>query len=134
MRPACIDDHGRLVELWTETGISVPPGDSRDELRRKLERDPELFLVLDDGDRLIGSVMGSFDGRRGWIGRLCVSSDHRGRGLAQQLIVAVEERLRAIGCPKVNLLVEPTNSSAVGFYEHVGYASDELIFMEKWLT
>ncbi|HZS88537.1 MAG TPA: hypothetical protein VFE42_13765 [Chloroflexota bacterium] len=46
----------------------------------------------------------------------------------------MERRLRAKGCEKVNLLIEPTNAQVLSFYEHLGYARDELVFMEKWLT
>jgi ribosomal protein S18 acetylase RimI-like enzyme len=45
----------------------------------------------------------------------------------------VERRLVALGCDKVNLLVEPENAGVQAYYERLGYATDPLIFMEKWL-
>ena len=45
----------------------------------------------------------------------------------------LEVRLRALGCTKVNLLIEADNAAVTGFYERVGFTRDDLIFMEKWL-
>src|SRR3546814_13845060 len=45
-----------------------------------------------------------------------------------------ERRLAAIGCDKVNLLIEPDNAGVERFYRRLGYDRDELIFMEKWLA
>jgi ribosomal protein S18 acetylase RimI-like enzyme len=134
LRPATIEDHDQLIALWTSTGVAIPPGDSKSELKSKLETDPQLFLVLEQDGALIGSVMGSYDGRRGWVGRLCVHADHRGSGFGSSMLTAVEDGLRSLGCTKVNLLVEPANALAVTFYADHGYTEDELIFMEKWLT
>ncbi len=49
------------------------------------------------------------------------------------MMVELERRFHAIGCVKVNLLIEPENSGVQKFYESVGYTADELIFMEKWI-
>lgn len=133
LRQATLDDHDRLVSLWADSGIAIPDVDSRAELAAKLERDPQLFLVLELGGTLVGSVMGSYDGRRGWIGRLCVRPEGRERGHASRLLEAVEHELRSISCQKVKLLVEPGNSRAFDFYAARGFGRDDLVFMEKWL-
>jgi hypothetical protein len=49
------------------------------------------------------------------------------------LVAELEARLRARGCAKLNLLIEPDNAGVVRFYERIGFCPDELIFMEKWL-
>jgi hypothetical protein len=35
--------------------------------------------------------------------------------------------------PKVNLLIEPGNRAVISFYQRLGYAVDDLVFMERWL-
>jgi ribosomal protein S18 acetylase RimI-like enzyme len=77
--------------------------------------------------------MGCYDGRRGWINHLAVAAAWRGDGIGRRLVAEVERRLRAKGCAKMNLLIEPANVAVQGFYERLGYARDDLIFMEKWL-
>ena len=59
--------------------------------------------------------------------------DHQGAGLGLRLVAELETRLKAKGCQKANLLIEPSNAKVQGFYARLGYGVDELIFMEKWL-
>ncbi len=74
----------------------------------------------DDG-RVIGVIMGAWDGRRGWIHHLAVDDAYRNRGVGTALVNAVEERLRAMGCLKVNLLVRRENQAAIRLYRRLGY-------------
>lgn len=134
LRAATPADHDALAELWEACGIAVRREHLREELAGVLARDPDLLLVLEHEGALVAAVMGTFDGRRGWVNRLAVHPDHQGRGLGRRLLAEVEDRLRAKGCRKVNLLVEPDNAAVAGFYERLGYRRDPLIFMERWLS
>lgn len=127
-------DYSQLVNLWKEVGLEISRSDTPVGLRRKLERDADLFLVAEEDGRIIGAIMGCFDGRRGWINHLAVAHDKQGSGLGSELMNRVEDGLKAKGCEKVNLLIEPSNAGVQGFYERLGYTVDELIFMEKWLA
>jgi ribosomal protein S18 acetylase RimI-like enzyme len=128
-----IEDYDAVVALWAQAGLILSLSDSREGIRRKLERDADLFLVAIDGESIVGAVMGCYDGRRGWINHIAVAPNYKGQGLGTQLVQEVERRLREKGCDKVNLLIEPTNAAVQEFYQRLGYQRDELIFMEKWL-
>jgi ribosomal protein S18 acetylase RimI-like enzyme len=133
IRTGTAPDLDAVLWLWRATGIQVGPSETPEALARKLERDPELFLVAESAGDVVGAVLGAFDGRRGWIYHLAVRTDHERHGIGRALLDAVETRLRALGCLKVNLLVEPDNAAVVPFYERLGYGRDDLIFLEKWL-
>ena len=94
-------DYDDVVAVWGATGLDVVP---RAELEAKLSRDPELFLVGESAGAVVGVVMGTYDGRRGWIFRLAVRPSHRRAGIATRLVAELESRFRALGCPRVNLL------------------------------
>ena len=126
-------DYDQVAALWRAAGISLSAGDDEPGLARKLERDPELFFVAEEHGAIVGVVMGCYDGRRGWINHLAVAPEQQRRGLGASLVAELENRFRAIGCAKVNLLIEPSNAGVQTFYERSGYAVDPLIFMEKWL-
>ncbi|HTJ38872.1 MAG TPA: GNAT family N-acetyltransferase [Dactylosporangium sp.] len=111
-------DYDAVVALWTVAGSDVLP---RDELVGKLDRDPELFLVAESSAGLAGVVLGTYDGRRGWILRLAVDPQQRRRGIASGLVGELERRLRALGCPRVNLMVLPDNESGLRFWQSLGY-------------
>lgn len=127
-------DYTEVIALWKAAGLEISRSDSPAGLRRKLERDSDLFLIAEKNGRVVGVIMGCFDGRRGWINHLAVAHDQEGSGLGSDLVNRVEEGLKAKGCEKVNLLIEPSNASVQVFYERLGYKRDELIFMEKWLV
>ena len=53
-------DYPAVLALWQSAGpgFHVSPSDSPTELARKLQRDPDLFLVAESDDRLVGTVLG----------------------------------------------------------------------------
>src|SRR5260370_29441297 len=110
-------DAGALVELWAAAGLRFRPGDVPAELEAVLARDPDLVLVVEEEQDLTAAVLGTFDGRRGWVNRLATRPDRRGRGHATALLAELELRLAAKGCRKVNLLIELANEPVTSFYE-----------------
>jgi ribosomal protein S18 acetylase RimI-like enzyme len=129
----CMTDYEQVIALWHRAGLKVGPSDSPDGIAQKLERDADLFLVARDGECIVGAVMGCYDGRRGWAYHLAVDPDYQGQGVGATLMQELEKRLRARGCIKVNLLVARSNASVQRFYQRLGFESDDVIFMQKWL-
>lgn len=127
------DDYEQVIDLWLRTGLKVGPTDSREGIAQKLQRDADLFLVADDGERVVGAVMGAYDGRRGWANHVAVDPACQGMGVGAALMGELENRLRARGCAKVNLMVARANARVQGFYERLGFDTDDVIFMQKWL-
>jgi N-acetylglutamate synthase-like GNAT family acetyltransferase len=135
IRSASVSDAAGLAVLWREAGLRFNAAHVAAELRSVLARDPGLVLVdVNDQAEIVGAVLGAYDGRRGWVNRLAVRQDMRGRGIAKRLMTELEERLAAAGCPKINLLIEADNTGVVSFYEALGYQTDNVIFMEKYLA
>lgn len=116
-------DYDRVLILWhsIETGMHVGPSDSPEEIKKKLERDPDLFLVSEFENEIIGTIIGAFDGRRGMIYHLAVHNDFRRQGVGQALLSEVEKRLQAKGCLKCLLVVLEDNLGAMHFYEECGW-------------
>ncbi len=116
-------DYEAVVHLWQgmEKGIRLGASDAPQEIEKKLQRDPDLFLVAEEEGRIIGSVIGGFDGRRGLIYHLAVHPQFRQRGIASLLMEEVEARLRAKGCLRAYLLVTIDNEEAMRFYENRGW-------------
>lgn len=124
-------DYEQIAALWRAAGLSLHLSDDEASIRLKIDRDPELFIVAEVSERIIGAVLGCYDGRRGWVNHLAVTPDQQRNGIGTMLMAELETRFRAIGCVKVNLLIEPDNGSVQAFYDSIGYARDNLIFMEK---
>jgi ribosomal protein S18 acetylase RimI-like enzyme len=116
-------DYPAVRKLWEgiEKGVHVGRSDSAEEIAKKISRDPDLFLVAEEGGRIIGSVIGGFDGRRGLLYHLAVADDNRNRGVGTRLLEEVEARLRGRGCLKCYLMVTLDNPEVEGFYQRRGW-------------
>jgi ribosomal protein S18 acetylase RimI-like enzyme len=121
------EDEHAVVSLWEQCGLVRPWNDPRKDISRKLRVRDELFLVGIVDGRLVASVMAGYDGHRGWMNYLAVAPENQRSGLARQMVSEVERRLRALGCPKINLQVRRDNADAVGFYRAIGYSQDDVI-------
>ena len=124
-------DYEQVCRLWQsiEKGVRVGRSDTLAEIEKKLARDPDLFLVAESGESIIGSVIGGYDGRRGLIYHLAVASEFRGQGIGSRLMDEVEKRLRAKGCLKCYLLVTTDNPEAEDFYRHYGWQHMDYIHL-----
>ena len=126
-------DEEQVVALWRACGLTRPWNDPHKDIARKLQVQRELFLVGEEGGRLVASVMAGYDGHRGWVNYLAVDPAQRRRGLGAQLMRRVEELLEAADCPKLNLQVRTANTEVLAFYRALGYAQDEVLALGKRL-
>ena len=133
IRPFESEDSDAVVALWRACGLVVPWNDPYKDIRRKLQVDADMFLVGETAGRIIATVMGGYDGHRGWINYLAVSPAHRGRGHGRRLVRYLEDLFAAKGCPKINLQVRETNKEIIAFYEAMGYRIDNSVTLGKRL-
>ncbi len=129
------DDLEAVLELWRSAGAGVHlgPSDAPEEIRKKLTRDPDLFLVSEERGRIVGAVMGGYDGRRGLVYHLAVREDERERGLGTALMDELEQRLRSKGCLKMYLLITPDNLDILEYYRRRGWSVMDTAIMGKEL-
>ena len=128
-----IQDEEEVIALWTECKLVVPWNDPKKDIQRKLKVNPELFLVGTTEGRIVATIMGGYEGHRGWVNYLAVSPSHQRKGYGRKMMEYVEAILREKGCPKINLQVRETNSEVIAFYKSIGYAVDNVIGMGKRL-
>lgn len=133
IRQFTIDDKDTVIQLWGNCGLIVPWNDPEKDIRRKLEVGTDLFLIGECDGKIVASVMGGYEGHRGWINYLAISPQYRHRGLAKNMIAELEGRLEVLGCPKINLLVRNTNSEVIEFYRSLGYTVDQSVSLGKRL-
>ena len=122
-----------MIALWRESGLTVPWNDPHKDIRRKFSVQPDLFLVGVDGTRIVAAMMVGYEGHRGSIFYLAVAPDLQGKGLGRQMVEEAEKRLKALGCPKLNLLVRSSNQSVIEFYKRLGFSVDDVVNLGKRL-
>ena len=127
-------DREQVLAMWQECDLIHSKNDSRKDLDRKKGFGEELFLVIEEREKIIGTVMGGYDGHRGIINYLGGHPSFRGQGLGKMLLQAVEQKLKDLGCPQVNLLVWSNNSEVLDFYEKSQYSkANDIVLLRKRL-
>jgi ribosomal protein S18 acetylase RimI-like enzyme len=129
-----ISEYEEVYDLWKQAGLIIRPGDDLHGVETKLRRDPDLFLVAEDSGRIVGCVLGAWDGRRGWINHLAVAPSHQRKGVGASLIRELERRLAKKGATKVNAQVYKWNTKSLEFFKVAGYEiHSDLIMIGKQL-
>jgi ribosomal protein S18 acetylase RimI-like enzyme len=129
-----IGDYEDMVKLWKQSLLPFKPKgrDSKQEMRRQMKENPELFLGAFERKTLVGIVVGSYDGRKGWINRLAVDPEHRRKGIAQLLIARIEMALKKKGTRIICALVEESNQESISLFEKIGYVLHrDILYLSK---
>ena len=133
IRPFALADSEAVIAIWQACKLTVPWNDPHKDIARKMQVNPELFLVAEWNGRIAGTVMGGYEGLLGWINYLAVAPDCQKQGVGRALMAAAEAKLMALGCPKINLQVRKSNTAVIQFYGHLGYHIDDVISLGKRL-
>ena len=129
-----ISDYDQIVALWQKAGLSYKPEgrDRKDTIRSQMAVNPDFFLGAFEGVRLLGVLVVSTDGRRGWINRLAVDPNCRRKGVAKALISEAERILREHGMRIFCALIEDTNSGSMRLFKDCGYrAHRDIVYFSK---
>src|SRR5262245_59909828 len=82
VRPFQESDQTDVIGLWeTVFAYSAPHNSPLEIIKHKLAVQRELFFVAVLDGRVVGTVMGGYDGHRGWVYSLAVSPEFRRRGI-----------------------------------------------------
>lgn len=118
-----LDDYDRVMELWRLGRLPLKPKgrDSRQEIERQVKLSNVIFLVAESAGQVVGTVLATHDGRKGWINRLAVDPAFRGQGLGQLLVKEAEKELEKEGIMMFAALIEEDNLPSLNLFEKLGY-------------
>ncbi|MCW4052378.1 MAG: GNAT family acetyltransferase [Candidatus Bathyarchaeota archaeon] len=116
-----------VLDLWKKCGLIVPQNNPVEDIQKKIEYQPELFLIAFLDGHVIGSVMVGYEGHRGWLNYLAILPKNQKQGFGRNLVEGAINVLRRLGCLKVNVQVRKRNASAIGFYERLGFTNDNVV-------
>jgi len=116
IRPCRHDECPAILDLWKSAGSLPSVTDSLQALELVFRRDEDLLLVAEYNSRIIGTVMGGWDGWRANIYRLAVLPQYRRQGLGRALVKEIEEKLRLKGAGKISIMVEGNDELAKVFW------------------
>ena len=137
IRKLTIDDYDKMYALWLSCkGMGLnDTDDSREGIRRFLDRNPDTCFGAFEADMLIGVILAGNDGRRGFIYHTAVSPKHRGKGVGTALVNAALEALGRLGITKTALVVFGKNEVGNAFWEKQGFiVRDDLVYRNRALV
>jgi ribosomal protein S18 acetylase RimI-like enzyme len=118
------EDVPAALALWQEAFGELKPEDAPERLARTLRANPGLSVAARAQGRLVGSVIATTDGRRGFLYHVAVAAPQRRRGIAAALVREAVRRLLGAGLDVVHLRVEPGNAAARSLYRSLGFTED----------
>ncbi len=127
-------DESQVIDLWIKCDLVRPWNNPKRDIERKLRIDPDLFLVGILNSKIVATVMGGYEGHRGWINYLAVDPSQQRKRYGTMIMEEIEEKLKAKGAPKINIQIRSTNKSVVDFYKSIGYKIDDVVGMGKRLA
>jgi len=125
-----LSDYDAIIEVLDVCGLNprVRGRDSRTALGRQLRSRQTLYLGAFDGSRLIGTIFGTHDTRKGWINRLAVLPEYRHSGVASKLVRECERGLRKYGLEMFATLIDEGNVASRRLFSKLGYSSSDILY------
>jgi len=129
-----MDDYGEMISMWEDAGLPYKPlgRDSREDIERQMKFEGSIYLLAEMDGKIVGSILATHDGRKGWINRIAVLPRYRNTGIAAGLVEEAERRISDQGIGITACLVEDWNESSMGFFEKLGYTKHtDIIYFTK---
>ena len=122
-------DYDGLISLWAESKLPYKPKgrDRLDRIVTELTLGVGYLLVAVIDQKLVGSILATHDGRKGWINRLAVAPQWQRQGIARMLTNEAEKRLSDAGIGIFACLVEEPNPLSTKTFEALGYSRYEKV-------
>ena len=133
IKPYHPDNQQAVINLWQACNLVVAWNDPIKDIQRKMLVDPDLFLIGELSEDIVATVMGGYEGHRGWINYLAVSPEHQRKGYARAMMQQVEALILQKGSPKINLQVRNNNIDVIQFYQAIGYDIENAVGLGKRL-
>lgn len=134
IKPLTIKDYPAMVTLWEKAGLPYKPKgrDSKKAIQKQMAENPDLFLGAFLNNELIGCIIATFDGRKGWINRVAVLPEYQRQGIGVQLVKAAEKVLKERGAHVIGVLIFDTNKLSLTLFQKVGYyISKDILYLSK---
>ncbi len=134
IRKFVTDDYDDVISLWSSAGLPCRPQgrDAKGKIEIEITKPTAVFLVAEYKGKIIGTSLGTQDGRKGWINRVAIIPELQGKGIARMLVEETEKRLYQKGIEIIACLIEEGNDVSMQTFNKLGYIKHEdIIYFSK---
>lgn len=117
------DDFTQLYKLWelVDGIIPYPYEEEKQRFETMLALNPHLGFVLEKDQKIIGSIIGGFDGRTASVHRLAIHPEYQKQGYGTTLLETLENELKKHGVRKLAVQVHCSNPNVIQYYKKKQY-------------
>lgn len=128
-----VKNFNSIHNLWKEAGLNISEiQEEKEEAKLILKLNSSSSFEAYNKGKLVGTILGIFNGRRGWIYHLAVHPDFQKRGIGSLLLQKTEEAFKKLGAKRILLWVKKDNLGVTNFYQkHNYFTVDDAIIMGK---
>lgn len=116
-------DYEEVINLWHKVSLPIRSKgrESRTEIHKQINNGITIFLVGEVNGTIVAAVLGTHDGRKGWINRLAVDPDFRRQHMAKRMVSKLEEKFQQMGLEVTVCLIEEENKTSMELFKSLGY-------------
>ena len=134
IRPITDQDVDAVIALWQVCDLTRPWNDPHADIALARQSPGAEIFVGIAKQKIIACAMCGSDGHRGWLYYVAVDPAHRTAGHGRAIVAHAEAWLKSRGVPKVELMIRKENEPVKSFYESLGYGTEPVVVMSRWLT
>ena len=120
IRSCRLEDCAIVLDVRKQATPNSDVFDSEERLTQLVRSGTDLFLVAEKENRIVGAVIGGWDGWEAQIHRLAVLPEYKRQGIGRALVEKIEQLLFARGAQRISLLVHQGRPDALGFWDSLG--------------
>ena len=127
-------DYEQVKQTLKEGDLFDDVWEARNNLNKKIERDPESIILAEENNKIIGCVFIVEDGWNAFVWRLSVRKDYRKKGIGLELMKKAEEIIKQRGIKEASIFVSANISNLKKWYKNQSYTkTSDYTFMYKKL-
>jgi ribosomal protein S18 acetylase RimI-like enzyme len=120
-------DYQRISKLLEEVLTEQCYEETMQAFARQIRWDSELVLVAEEGEQIVGMIMGTIDNNNGYYYRIAVATGHQRKGIGKTLIAALKKRFQLRKVNKILITVDVHNEVVLPVYESAGYRASDFL-------
>ena len=127
------EDYDSIIGLWSSVNLPVRPKgrDSYEKIAAQIRSGNAVLLVAELNGKIVGTMLGTHDGRKGWINRLAVDAEFRRKNIAKKLVAEVEKWFEESGLEVFTCVIEGDNTPSMELFKKLGYEEWDVRYFPK---